>query len=224
MIVCTRRAGPRLTPPNSASTRLAAPSRGDSADANMAAVTAPRLRNEGGPALCGQLLLYPATDYYMPDTPSYQENVERYELTRDTMKWFWDHYLSGASERGHAHASALRATDLSGSPPALVITVEYHPLRDEGELYAEKLKAAGVPVAISRYSGVNHGFMFWVGVVDRAGVAMDEACGWLRGIFAGPRYSPLYPTLNSVQPEHSCRTTKRIRLPHNPERSMTRTR
>jgi len=142
---------------------------GDSAGGNVAAVTALRLRNEGGPALCGQLLLYPATDYYMPDTPSYQENVERYELTRDTMKWFWDHYLSGASERGHAHASALRATDLSGSPPALVITVEYHPLRDEGELYAEKLKAAGVPVAISRYSGVNHG--------------LDEACGGLRGIF-----------------------------------------
>ena len=67
---------------------------GDSAGANMAAVTALRLRNEGGPALCGQLLLYPVTDYYMPDTPSYQENAEGYGLTRDTMKWFWDHYLS----------------------------------------------------------------------------------------------------------------------------------
>jgi acetyl esterase/lipase len=188
MIVSTRRAGPRLTPPNSASTRLASPSRGDSAGANMAAVTALRLRNKGSPTLCGQLLLYPATDYYS-----------------DTMKWFWDHYLSGAP-----HASALRATDLSGSPSALVITVQYYPLRDEGELYAEKLKAAGVPVAISLYSGVNHG--------------LDEACGGLRGIFAGRRYSPLHPTLNSVQPEHSCRTTKRIRLPHNAERSITQTR
>ena len=77
---------------------------GDSAGANMAAVTALRLRNEGGPALCGQLLLYPVTDYYAPGTPSYQENAEGYGLTRDTMKWFWDHYLSNASEGAHPHA------------------------------------------------------------------------------------------------------------------------
>jgi acetyl esterase len=160
---------------------------GDSAGANMAAVTALRLRNAGGPALCGQLLLYPVTDYYTPGTPSYQENAEGYGLTRDTMKWFWDHYLNDASEGAHPHASPLRATDLPGLPPTLIITAEYDPLRDEGELYAEKLKAAGVSVAISRYSGVNHGFMFWVGVVDKAGVAMDEACEWLRCVFAGPR-------------------------------------
>lgn len=78
---------------------------GDSAGANMAAVTALRLRNEGGPALCGQLLLYPVTDYYTPGTPSYQENAEGYGLTRDTMKWFWDHYLNDASEGAHPYAS-----------------------------------------------------------------------------------------------------------------------
>jgi acetyl esterase len=72
-------------------------------------------------------------------------------------------------------------------PPALVITAEYDPLRDEGELYAEKLKAAGVPTASSRYDGVNHGFMFWVGIVERAGTAMNEACAWLCGIFATAR-------------------------------------
>jgi acetyl esterase len=159
---------------------------GDSAGANMAAVTALRVRDEGGPALCAQLLLYPVTDYYTPGTPSYEENAEGYGLTRDTMKWFWDHYLSEASQGAHPHASPLRATDLSGLPPALVITAEYDPLRDEGERYAEKLRAAGVPVAMSRYDGVNHGFMFWVGVVDKAGVAMAEACEWLRGVFAGP--------------------------------------
>jgi len=160
---------------------------GDSAGGNMAAVTALRVRDEGGLVLCAQLLLYPVTDYYTPGTPSYQENAEGYGLTRDTMKWFWGHYLSDASEGAHPHASPLRATDLSGLPPALVITAEYDPLRDEGELYAEKLRAAGVPIALTRYDGVNHGFMFWVGVVDKSGAAMNEACEWLRGVFGGLR-------------------------------------
>ena len=160
---------------------------GDSAGGNMAAVTALRVRDEGGLVLCAQLLLHPVTDYYTPGTPSYQENAEGYGLTRDTMKWFWGHYLSDASEGAHPHASPLRATDLSGLPPALVITAEYDPLRDEGELYAEKLRAAGVPIALTRYDGVNHGFMFWVGVVDKSGAAMNEACEWLRGVFAGLR-------------------------------------
>ena len=71
-------------------------------------------------------------------------------------------------------------------PPALVITAEYDPLRDEGELYAEKLRAAGVATALSRYDGVNHGFMFWVGVVDKADAAMNESCDWLRSVFADP--------------------------------------
>jgi acetyl esterase len=159
---------------------------GDSAGANMAAVTALRVRDEGGPALRGQLLLYPVTDYHTPGTPSYEENGEGYGLTRDTMKWFWAHYLSDDSEGRHPHASPLRAPDLSGLPPALVITAEYDPLRDEGEFYAEKLRAAGVPTALTRYEGVNHGFMFWVGVVDKAGVAMNEAGDWLRGVLAGP--------------------------------------
>ena len=100
------------------------------------------------------------------------------------MKWFWAHYLNDESESVHPHASPLRARDLTGSPPALVITAEYDPLRDEGEFYAEKLKTAGVTTALRRYNGVNHGFMFWVGVVDKAGMAMSEACEWLRGVFA----------------------------------------
>jgi acetyl esterase len=160
---------------------------GDSAGANMAAVTALRVRDEGGPTLCGQLLLYPVTDYHTPGTPSYEENAEGYGLTRDTMRWFWAHYLNDESQSAHPNASLLRAPDLSGLPPALVITAEYDPLRDEGEFYAEKLRAAGVPTALTRYHGVNHGFMFWVGVVDKAGAAMTEACEWLRGIFAGAR-------------------------------------
>ena len=160
---------------------------GDSAGGNMAAVTAIRVRDEGGPALCGQLLLYPVTDYHTPGTPSYEENAEGYGLTRDTMKWFWAHYLRDPSEGTNPHASPLLAPDLSSLPPALVITAEYDPLRDEGEIYAKKLRTAGVPTALSRYDGVNHGFMFWVGIVDKADAAMNEACEWLRDLFAGPR-------------------------------------
>jgi acetyl esterase len=158
---------------------------GDSAGGNMAAVTALRIRDEGGAAPHGQLLLYPVTDYHTPGTPSYHQNAEGYGLTRDTMKWFWDHYLSNPSEGAQPHASPLRASDLSGLPPAMIITAEFDPLRDEGEFYAERLKAAGVPTTLTRYGGVNHGFMFWVGVVDKAGVAMNETCQWLRGIFTG---------------------------------------
>ena len=158
---------------------------GDSAGANMAAVTALRARDEGGPALCAQLLLYPVADYHTPGTPSYQENAEGYGLTRATMEWFWDHYLRDPSEGAHPHASPLRAPDLSGLPPAFVVTAEYDPLRDEGEFYAEKLRAAGVPTASTRYDGVNHGFMFWVGVVDKAGAAMNDACQWLHSVLAG---------------------------------------
>lgn len=159
---------------------------GDSAGGNLAAVTALRVRDEGGPALRGQMLLYPVTDWHSPGTPSYAENAEGYGLTRATMEWFWGHYLADpAWEAAHPHAAPLRAADLSGLPPALVTTAEYDPLRDEAEAYAERLRAAGVAVAASRWLGLNHGHLFWVGRVDRAGEAMAEACAWLRDAFAG---------------------------------------
>jgi acetyl esterase len=152
---------------------------GDSAGGNLAAVTALRLRDEGGPRLLGQVLLYPVTDYYDPGTPSMMENAEGYGLTRAGMIWFWDHYLADPSHGANPHASPLRA-DLLGLPPALVVTAQYDPLRDEGELYAERLRQAGVPTAMKRWDGMNHGFFFWPGVVDQSGLAMDEACDWVR--------------------------------------------
>jgi len=157
---------------------------GDSAGGNMAAVVALRLRDEGGPSLVGQMLLYPVTDYHTPGTPSYVENAEGYGLTRATMEWFWDHYLRDAADAAHPHASPLRATDLSRLPPALVMSAEYDPLRDEAERYGERLKAAGVPTVITRRPGMNHGFLFWVGLVGGADSAMAEACAWARRIFA----------------------------------------
>jgi acetyl esterase len=158
---------------------------GDSAGGNLAAATALRVRDEGGPALRGQLLIYPVTDYYTPGTRSYRENADGYGLTRDTMIWFWDHYLADAADAANPYASPLRAATVEQLPPALVVTAEFDPLRDEGEDYAARLRAAGVPVRTSRWDGVNHGFFFWVGVVDKAGEAMAESCAWLREIFAG---------------------------------------
>jgi acetyl esterase len=160
---------------------------GDSAGGTLAAATTLRLRDEGGPSLCGQLLMYPVTDYHTPGTPSYEDNAEGYGLTRDTMKWFWDHYLSDPSEASNPYAAPLRARDLSGLPSALVITAEYDPLRDEGERYAERLREASVHTALSRYNGMNHGFLFWIGLVDKAGEAMAEACAWLRDAFRQAR-------------------------------------
>ncbi|MGE0224965.1 MAG: alpha/beta hydrolase fold domain-containing protein [Acetobacteraceae bacterium] len=156
---------------------------GDSAGGNLAAVTALRIRDEGGPKLAGQLLIYPVTDYHTPGTPSYAENAEGYGLTRAVMAWFWNHYLSDPSQAAHPHASPLRANNLGRLPPALVITAEYDPLRDEGEHYGQKLQQAGVPAGIVRWDGMNHGFFFFVGIVDKAGAAMDGACRWLRGVF-----------------------------------------
>jgi len=158
---------------------------GDSAGGNLAAAAAIELRDEGGPALRGQLLIYPVTDYHTPGTPSYSENADGYGLTRDTMVWFWDHYLADPADAANPLASPLRAASLANLPPALVVTAEFDPLRDEGEAFAEQLRAAGVPAATSRWDGMNHGFFFWVGVVDRAADAMAESCAWLRRIFAG---------------------------------------
>jgi len=153
---------------------------GDSAGANLAAVTALRIRDQGGPALLGQLLIYPVTDYYQPGTPSMAENAEGYGLTRDGMAWFWGHYLADASDAGDPYASPLRAGDLSDLPPALVVTAEYDPLRDEGEYYANRLRQAGVPTQMKRWDGMNHGFFALPGVVDKASAAVDEACTWVR--------------------------------------------
>ena len=155
---------------------------GDSAGGTMAAVTAIRARDEGGPAIMAQLLMYPVTDHYSADSPSYADRGQGYGLTADAMRWFWDHYLSEPSEGAHPHASPARAADLSGLPPAYVITGEYDPLRDEGEAFARRLTEAGVPTSQVRYDDVNHGFMSWVGLIDRSDEALEAGCAWLRGV------------------------------------------
>jgi acetyl esterase len=157
---------------------------GDSAGGNLAAAVALRLRDEGGPPRRGQLLIYPVADYHTPGTRSYEENADDYGLTRQTMEWFWAHYLNDANEAANPYAAPLKAPNLHGLPSAFVMTAQYDPLRDEGEAYAERLRAAGVPTKLSRWDGMNHGFLFWVGLIDKAGEAVAEACAWLRQAFA----------------------------------------
>lgn len=156
---------------------------GDSAGGNLAAVTALRARDEGGPRLIGQLLIYPVTDYYQPATPSMVENAEGFGLTREGMIWFWNHYVRSPGDGVHPHAAPLRAPTLAGLPQALVFTAQYDPLRDEGEYYAEALNKDGVAVEMKRWDGMNHGFFRFAGIVDKATEANDEACIWARRVF-----------------------------------------
>ncbi len=131
---------------------------GDSAGGNLAAVVSLMAREQGGPPITSQVLVYPVIDAAC-DAPSYVENGEGYFLEASGMRWFWDHYLGPDGDGNHHHASPIRASDLSGLPPAVVITAEFDPLRDEGEAYAEALQTAGVPVVARRYDGMIHGFV-----------------------------------------------------------------
>ncbi len=154
---------------------------GDSAGGNLTAVVAQMARDRGGPHLVFQLLIYPATDFRM-NTVSIEENATGYFLTKDDMIWFTNHYLNSEEDKTNPLASPLLASDLSGLPPALIITAQYDPLRDEGELYGQKLREAGVPVTISRYEGVIHGFFGSI-PSDRGKQAEAEASAALRLAF-----------------------------------------
>ena len=157
---------------------------GDSAGGNLSAVTALRIRDEGGPELRGQLLIYAALGYHTPPTPSYIENAEGYGLTREAAIWFRKQYLADESQAAHPHAAPLFAPDLRGLPSALVITAEYDVLRDEGARYVERQRAAGVPARLACYDGVNHRFAELIGILDQAEQARDEVCAWLREVLA----------------------------------------
>lgn len=157
---------------------------GDSAGGNLAAVVSLMARDKGGPPLMYQVLIYPVTGYHTPGTPSYQENAEGYFLTRDDMIWFWNHYLNSEDESKHPYASPLQAASLQGLPPALVLTAEYDPLRDEGELYAARLQEAGVPVIQRRYNGLIHGFFGMSAIVEQSKRAFTETIEALRAAFA----------------------------------------
>jgi acetyl esterase len=156
---------------------------GDSAGGNLATVVALMARDRRGPRLAHQTLIYPVTDHDF-DTPSYRDNATGYVLTREGMRWFWRHYLVEPAQGREPHASPLRAPSLAGLPPALVITAEHDPLRDEGEAYAARLLDAGVPVTLTRYTGMFHGFVRMTRILDKARAAVDEIGSSLQKAFA----------------------------------------
>lgn len=155
---------------------------GDSAGGNLAAAVALMARDRQSLALAFQLLIYPVTDRNFA-TASYTDNAEGYLLSKASMAWYWDHYLSDPSEASNPYAAPLQATDLSGLPPALVVTAEYDPLCDEGEAYGARLKAAGIPTVCTRYDGMIHGFFGMASALDKGQQAIDEAAAALRQAF-----------------------------------------
>src|SRR5438874_2203702 len=155
---------------------------GDSAGGNLAAAVTLLCRDGGGPALAAQLLVYPNT-LHGADTPSMRDKADPLLFNHHSVDWYWTHYLADPADGADPLASPLRAPDLSGLPPALVITAEYDPLRDEGEAYARRLAESGIDVELTCYPGMVHGFFTMTGAVDAARTAVEQAAAGLRRWF-----------------------------------------
>jgi len=157
---------------------------GESAGGNLAAALALHARDRGAPEVDYQLLAYPVVDASM-DYQSYQENGEGYLLTTETMQWFWDTYCPEAELRSNPALSPLNAEDHSDLPAALVVTAEFDPLRDEGEAYGARLKAAGVDVEVMRCDGLVHDFLATAPLFSSSGAAFAQIAGKLKAALAG---------------------------------------
>ncbi|MCU1639464.1 MAG: alpha/beta hydrolase fold-3 domain protein [Microbacteriaceae bacterium] len=157
---------------------------GDSAGGNLAAAVCIRARDENGPSIAFQLLLYPAVEHEST-FPSMTENAEGYLLSTGGVRWAWNNYLASPEDGENPLASPLKAQDLSRLPAAIVATAEFDPLRDEGEAYAARLDAAGVPVIRRRYSGMIHGFLWTAGVIDGSRELLNDLGTDVRSIIAG---------------------------------------
>ncbi|CAB4846050.1 unannotated protein [freshwater metagenome] len=145
---------------------------GDSAGANLVIGAARRARDRGNEPIDLQVLVYPVTDHRM-DTESYRRfDVDGLLMVSADMRWFWDHYIPDAEDRATPDASPALIADLAGLPPAVLITVGFDPLRDEGVAFAERLAAAGVPVTTREYPQMIHGFLSMFARVPDAADAM----------------------------------------------------
>jgi acetyl esterase len=154
---------------------------GDSAGGNLATVVAIAARDGNGPAILGQVLIYPATDFAMTH-PSHSEPETSILLTHSVIRWFSNHYLNGAADIHDWRASPARAKTLVGLPPAYVLTAGADPLRDEGDEYARRLKQAGVAVTHRTFPGQFHGFFTMGKLLQQANVAASEIAAWLRAL------------------------------------------
>ena len=140
---------------------------GDSAGGNLAAAAALMARDQAGPALAHQLLLYPALDFAF-DTPSYQRHADGYSLTREAMRFCWSAYLNEPQDGAHPYAAPLRAASLKNVPPATVLVCEYDPLHDEGVAYAQRLRDDGVAAQCSLQNGMIHASIHMLGLAPKA--------------------------------------------------------
>lgn len=155
---------------------------GDSAGGGLAAVVAQLARDAKGPKLAAQLLVYPVTQAGEP-TQSMIDNADGYLLTKADMEYFFNHYVRSADDAKDPRIAPMLTRDLSGLPPAWVVTCEFDPLRDEGEAYAAALAKAGVPVAATRIDGTIHASWNFFGVLEPGRRMMDEGIRWLREQF-----------------------------------------
>ena len=158
---------------------------GASSGGNLAAAVALLARERGGPPLVLQLLVYPPLDH-LAATPSMLESPGLPFFSPKDVAWCWSHYLTGVADGESPLASPLRASDLGGLPSTLVITAELDPLRDEGELYAARLREANVPTTVVRFDGMVHGFFSLSDRLDAAAAAQTLAATALRRAFRPP--------------------------------------
>ena len=154
---------------------------GDSAGGNLAAVVALAARDRKGPALAGQVLIYPAVDFAMTHG-SHSEPDTSVLLTHTVIRWFCNHYLNGPADIHDWRASPAHARNLAGLPPAYMLTAGADPLRDEGDDYAARLKQAGVGVTYKHFPGQFHGFFTMGKLLQQANVAVSEIGAWLKAL------------------------------------------
>jgi acetyl esterase len=156
---------------------------GDSAGGNLAAIVSLRARDQGGPALRAQLLVYPSVAGELLTYPSHEENANAPFLPLDTMRYFRGHYLGKIETTTDPEVAPIHAASHAGLPPALILTAEFDPLRDEGRAYAAKLQEAGVEVNLIEYPGMPHMFFQLSPVLEEGKAALRESADALRKAF-----------------------------------------